>query len=295
MTQSRTQDRSAVVPGMPQVEERARLSRGGSSSAIYGMVARAISARGIEQGVLVDVGCGTGQLCRYLEQKFSRYIGVDAVGYVEMPPEIDFFCHDLDNGEIPLPSATGDVVVAVETIEHLENPRAFVRELVRLVRPAGWLLVTTPNQLSFLSLLTLILKRQFNAFQDSHYPAHLTALLEVDLRRIAGECGLQDVRIEYSRQGRIVLTPWHYPLFLARIFPRLCSDNLLLIGRKPGVHEPRSLGHAVARAALGEGRVPAHSASPCRTLSRHELDVPPSTLQVFHACAERSRWMAIYL
>jgi 2-polyprenyl-3-methyl-5-hydroxy-6-metoxy-1,4-benzoquinol methylase len=131
-----------------------------------------------------------------------------------------------------LPDAAADVVVSVETIEHLENPRAFIRELVRLVKPGGWILITTPNQLSLLSLLTLLFKKRFSAFQDIHYPAHLTALLEIDLLRIGSECGLGELNIAYSHQGRLVLTPWHYPAFLARLFPQALSDNLMLIGRK---------------------------------------------------------------
>ena len=223
-----------IHASMPELETRARLSRGTSSAAIYEMVARAIATRGIHQGVLVDVGCGGGQLWRHLGAKFTKYIGVDAVLYDDLPRETEFHYHDFDSGRVPLANGAGDVVVAVETVEHLENPRAFFRELRRLTRPGGWLIVTTPNQLSWLSLLTLVFKKRFNAFQDVHYPAHLSALLEIDLKRMATECGLQDVNIEYSGQGRIILTRRHYPEFLAKIFPRLCSDNLLVIGRRPG-------------------------------------------------------------
>lgn len=198
------------------------------------MVAQALDKRQIGGGVLVDVGCGAGQLWPFLRQLFARYIGVDVVRYEDFPAEAQFTQVDLDTGNVSLPDETADVVAAVETIEHLENPRAFVRELVRLVKPGGWMIVTTPNQLSLLSLLTLLIKNRFSAFQDVHYPAHLTALLEVDLRRMATECGLSETLIEYSLQGRLPLTPWHYPAFLARLFPRPLSDNLLLIGRKPG-------------------------------------------------------------
>ncbi len=215
-----------------EVEARARQSHGTSDAAIYGMVAKALEERGIAGGTLVDVGCGAGQLRPFVQPGFTRYIGVDVVRYEDFPAEAEFTQVDLDTGRVSLPDASADVVAAVETIEHLENPRAFMRELVRLVRPGGWVVVTTPNQLSLLSLLTLTLKKRFSAFQDVHYPAHLTALLEVDLRRIAGECGLVDCAVVYSREGRIVLTPWHYPKFLARMFPRALSDNVLLIGRK---------------------------------------------------------------
>jgi len=109
-----------------------------------------------------------------------------------------------------------------------------MRELVRLAKTGGWVIVSTPNQLSLLSLLTLIVKHRFSAFQDVHYPAHRTALLEVDLRRISSECGLEDVTIFFSHQGRVALTPWHYPGSLVRYLPRALSDNVLLVGRKPG-------------------------------------------------------------
>jgi 2-polyprenyl-3-methyl-5-hydroxy-6-metoxy-1,4-benzoquinol methylase len=167
-----------------------------------------------------------------VREQFARYVGLDAVRYQDFPADAEFHLVDLDTGRACVPDEFADVVAAVETIEHLENPRAFMRELMRLLKPGGLLIVTTPNQLSLLSLLTLVVKHRFSAFQEAHYPAHLTALLEIDLKRIAAECGLSDARIEYSLQGRLVLTPWHYPRFLARLFPRALSDNLLLVGRK---------------------------------------------------------------
>jgi 2-polyprenyl-3-methyl-5-hydroxy-6-metoxy-1,4-benzoquinol methylase len=179
------------------------------------------------------VGCGTGTLAEWVEQSFRRYIGVDAVRYPELESHREFVQADFDRG-IPLPDGAADVTAAVETIEHLENPRAFMRELVRLTRPGGWVVVTTPNQLSFLSLLCLATKHRHVHFQDVHYPAHLTALIEIDLRRIGAECGLVDVGIEYSRSGRVPLTPMMYPKFFSRLFPRRCSDNVLFVGRRAG-------------------------------------------------------------
>lgn len=215
-----------------EVEARARQSQGASDAAIYRMVAQALQEREKDGGVLVDVGCGSGQLWAHVRQGYARYVGVDAARYDGFPNDAEFHAVDLDKTATPLPDGCADVVASVETIEHLENPRAFMRELVRLAKPGGIIVVTTPNQLSLLSLLTLVIKKRFSAFQDVHYPAHLTALLEVDLRRIAAEAGLREVQIEYSLQGRLVLTPWHYPRFLARIFPRALSDNLLLVGKK---------------------------------------------------------------
>jgi 2-polyprenyl-3-methyl-5-hydroxy-6-metoxy-1,4-benzoquinol methylase len=215
------------------VEARARKSLGISVVSIYRMVVRALEGRHAGGGTLLDVGCGTGNLWPYLRDRFDRYVGADVVRYDGFPGGSEFYPVDLDTGRLPLADASADVVVAVETIEHLENPRAFFRELVRLARPDGWVVVTTPNQLSLLSKLTLVVKNQFNAFQEPCYPAHLTALLEIDLRRMAAECGLTEAAVLYTGHGRIPATPWHYAGFLSRWLPRALSDNVLLIARKP--------------------------------------------------------------
>jgi 2-polyprenyl-3-methyl-5-hydroxy-6-metoxy-1,4-benzoquinol methylase len=213
------------------VEARARASLGSSGDAIYRMVAEAVAARHAGGGTLLDVGCGSGRLWPWLRARFDRYVGVDAVRYDGFPAEGEFHAADLDAQALPV--ADAEVVAAVETIEHLENPRAFVRALVKAAKPGGWVIVTTPNQLSLLSRATLLTRGEHNAFRDASYPAHITALLEIDLRRIAAECGLEEVDVAFSGNGRVAGTGKHYPGWLSRLWPRGLSDNLLLVGRRP--------------------------------------------------------------
>jgi 2-polyprenyl-3-methyl-5-hydroxy-6-metoxy-1,4-benzoquinol methylase len=214
------------------VAERAKQSLGGSSDPVYQMVAKALNQLN-SGGVLVDVGCGSGRLWSFVGDRVDRYLGVDVIRYDGLPEAIEFIPFDLDSGKVSLADGSADLVCAVEVIEHLENPRAFVRELVRLVKPGGFVIVTTPNQLSLLSKLTLILKNQFNAFQEAPglYPAHITALLEIDLIRVFAESGLTNIQINYSNVGRIPFTPWHWPASLG-LRDRTFSDNLLCIGQK---------------------------------------------------------------
>ena len=223
---------SAMTAVDPVVEARARQSLGTSHDAIYRMIQRALEERRISGGRFVDVGCGSGSLWPFVANRFERYSGLDAARYEGFPGNGEFHAVDLDASEWPVPAGSGDVVAAIETIEHLENPWAFVRALATIAAPGGWVAVTTPNQLSALSLITLLAKRRFSAFQDSHFPAHRTALLETDLQRIFGEAGLGDIEVCYSRHGRIPLTPWHYPGVLSAIAPRRLSDNILIIGRR---------------------------------------------------------------
>jgi 2-polyprenyl-3-methyl-5-hydroxy-6-metoxy-1,4-benzoquinol methylase len=219
---------TAIAAG---VDARARQSLGRSDHVMHTMVAELLSARHAS-GVLADVGCGNGDFARVVRGRFRDIMAIDAVHYDGLPADVTFLRADLDSARLPLDDGSMDVAVAVEVIEHLENPRAFVRELVRVTRPGGWVVVTTPNQLSALSLLTLLVKGRFSAFQERDYPAHRTALLEIDLRRIAEECGLENVEVAYSRHGRAPLTARHYPPAVAGLHPRWFSDNLALIGSR---------------------------------------------------------------
>lgn len=225
------EERRVKTPTRPDAVDRAFLSGGTSETAIYEMVADVLRHSGGATGILLDVGCGSGNLYPFVRALLSSYIGVDLVRYDGFPATADWVEANLEL-PLPLPAECADVVVAVETIEHLENPRAFMRELTRLAKSGGRLIVTTPNQLSLLSKMTVILKNRFSAFQDVHYPAHITALLEIDLLRIGSECGLRDLSISYSNSGRIVFTSRHYPRAASRRWQRALSDNVCLCGVK---------------------------------------------------------------
>jgi 2-polyprenyl-3-methyl-5-hydroxy-6-metoxy-1,4-benzoquinol methylase len=218
----------------PTTEERALPSLGVSHVAIYELVARVVAGMGVKGGSLLDVGCGRGQLWPFVATYFVRYAGVDIVRHESFPQERFFTTVDLEKEEIPLPAESHDVVAAVETIEHLENPRRFFRAMTGLIKPGGWLIVTTPNQLNLTSLLFLALKGEFPYFQEAPglYPAHLSALLPIDLSRMAREQGLIEPRIYYTDCGRIPLTTRHWPWPLKG---RWFSDNVLLTARRPPV------------------------------------------------------------
>jgi 2-polyprenyl-3-methyl-5-hydroxy-6-metoxy-1,4-benzoquinol methylase len=231
MTSSRSKHATGT-DSYSDAENRARASGGTSNDAIHDMVLRALRGRGAANGWLVDVGCGTGAFWNSVKGDVQRYTGVDLVDYETN--EFEQLTADLNKDPLPFEDNSVDTVTAIEVIEHVENPRRFMRELARIVKPGGLVAVTTPNQLSALSLGTLVLKGHFNAFQDSSYPAHITALLERDLQRIASESGLIDTTLHYSLQGRIPATPYHFPKWFARSSPRRWSDNMGIVAKKSG-------------------------------------------------------------
>ena len=215
------------------LETRARQTLGASDDAIYAAAADALSRRAA-RGRIVDVGCGAGRLRTFLGDIIDSYAGVDAIRYEGLPHGMAFMRADLNRDPIPVPDQSADVAISIETIEHLENPRAFVREMVRIVKPGGWIVVTTPNQRSLVSLGALLLKGHFSAFGAGNYPAHQTALLDIDLSRIAAENDLSEVAVEFTGVGRMPLSSARYPRLLSRLFRRALSDHVLLIARKRG-------------------------------------------------------------
>jgi SAM-dependent methyltransferase len=220
-----------IMPADTGVLERARQSLGVSADAIYAAVAAGLRARHV-RGAVADIGAGEGRFRAVAADCCTSYVAVDVLRHPGLAGAVPFVAADLDREPIPLAGASVDVAVAIEIIEHLENPRALVRELVRIVRPGGWVAISTPNQLSLLSLASLVVRGQFAAFSDASYPAHRTALLEGDLRRIAAECGLETVSVTYTCRGRVPLTAVHYPAAVARLAPRALSDNVVVLGRR---------------------------------------------------------------
>lgn len=222
-----------------RARERALLSQGISEAPIYRLVAQALVERGLRGGTLVDVGAGAGSLFPWVQKHVERYVGADIVRYDAFPDAAEFVAVDLDSGRLPFEDGSLPLVTCVETIEHVENPRALLRELVRVLAPGGWLFVTTPNQLSLASKLCLVFRDEFLHFQERPglYPAHISALLEVDLRRMASELGLSDVTIAYTGHGRVPFSSRKWPVWFSKNRgkrARLFSDNVLLAARKPG-------------------------------------------------------------
>lgn len=94
-------------------------------------------------GTIVDVGCGA-QPYRSLVPITAKYIGIDSIASKDHfgydVPDTRYFSGDY----WPVPDASADFVLCTETLEHVPDPRQFLREAFRCLAPGGTILLTVP-------------------------------------------------------------------------------------------------------------------------------------------------------
>ncbi len=134
-------------------------------------------------GKILDVGCGLGNLTRYIKAR-DPYLDVYGVDFSKVAVD---FCNEHIPGHYMVddaskllahPPESFDVVISSETIEHLSNPESHMKSLVSLVQPGGSVIISTPN-LDFNG--GTVSKEHFHEFT----PKELQDLME--------ECGLKNI------------------------------------------------------------------------------------------------------
>ena len=206
------------------------MSRGESAEFLHQWVLGVLSELPSQKpsASLRDLGCGTGTFLGALGQGgYTDLMGCDGHEF-KGTSRFKFVKADL-NAKLPFKDAQFAIVTAIEVIEHLENPRHLVREIFRILKPGGLAIITTPNTESITSLLSLGLRGFHSAFSDADYPAHITPVLAVDLRRIFQESLFENIQLKWSDQGRVPGVGWHWQQASRALFRgKRFSDQLLL-------------------------------------------------------------------
>lgn len=109
------------------------------------MIAAAVQER--LRGLILDNGCGLGMYVEHLAPYGGRVVGME----YELQRAVEAHqrsAHILSAaGEnLPFPSNTFDLMLSHEVLEHVQDDRQAVREMVRVLRPGGRLALFVPNR-----------------------------------------------------------------------------------------------------------------------------------------------------
>ena len=104
------------------------------------------------RGTVLDAGAGEGYGTAELAKEATLAIAMDldhrtCAHAMRRYPEVVAITGNLWSW--PLATASVDVVISMQVIEHLWDPSAFFAEAHRCLRPGGLLVVSTPNRLTF--------------------------------------------------------------------------------------------------------------------------------------------------
>jgi len=109
----------------------------------------------------LDVGCGAGLLAEPLARLGAKVTGIDAapelIAAAQAHAAVMGLEIEYDAAPLETIAAQFDLVTALEVIEHVADPAAFVKALAARLVPGGLMILSTPNATGWSKLLTITL------------------------------------------------------------------------------------------------------------------------------------------
>ncbi len=245
----------------------------------FDYAARCVSRLGQSGSLVFDIGAGAGAMRVPIESAGHRYAGFDLVPEA---PEVRRW--DLEE---PLPlNERADVVLMLEVIEHLWNPKKCLDHVSAVLREGGHLVLTTPNPRWSRGRFDLLIRHEMSCFteQDLELNHHVFTSWPHVIGRLLASSGFEvteyvtlESRLEWPNRP---LTP-SYP---ARVVKHLLSR--LIEARDPAA---KGMGYgvvAVKNSAVAGGAGGTRAAPLSASNVRN-----PSDLFLFFEEPELDRWL----
>ena len=155
--------------------------------------------RPLEGRTALDVGCGAGLLAEPLARLGANVTAVDAA-----PELIDVARLHAAGQRLEIDyRATGvehldgqfDLVTALEVIEHVATPQAFIDSLVARLAPGGLLILSTPNRTRWSKLLTITLAEGFGRIPRGTHDYEKFIAPDA-MRALLAKAGMETIDVE---------------------------------------------------------------------------------------------------
>lgn len=97
------------------------------------------------QSIVLDIGCGTkATFLKAIEPKIRKGVGIDFKVPEFSTPILQTFQAHLEE-RLPFPDESFDVVTMLAVLEHIEYEEQILKEIYRILKPSGKLVLTVPS------------------------------------------------------------------------------------------------------------------------------------------------------
>ena len=172
-------------------------------------------------GRVLDLGCGTGHSYRELAPRDTVGVDLDADALAGQERETV----RADMRRLPFGDGSFQSVLSVQSIEHVPDPEAVLREVVRVLEPSGRAVFVTPNRLTFGRPDEIIDPYHYVEYDATQLGALCAPFFAaVDLAGIHGSAAYEElVAAERTVLARLLALD---PLRLRRLAPRRLRQRL---------------------------------------------------------------------
>jgi ubiquinone/menaquinone biosynthesis C-methylase UbiE len=147
--------------------------------------------------VVADIGCGSGETVDWVAERSKFVHGFDisekmvAIARASVKAKnVSFQVSDCN--PIPLPDASADRVMCLGVLDYVVDPTAFCRELSRVSKPGGLVIVTAPKSPSLFEFLRWSTKFRSGI---SGMPPIVSVLNRSEMEDMLRKCSLQTVKL----------------------------------------------------------------------------------------------------
>ena len=162
-------------------------------------------------GNYLDIGAGHGELIRLVTREFAvTATACDYTSSLMRMPGMMVDVVNLNTDSLPYADAAFDLVTCTEVIEHIEHYRHTFREIFRILKPGGTLVVTTPNVLNLRSRIRYLLFGFFSLFGPLHLResqryltgGHINPVSYFYVAHALSDAGFTDISVSIDKRQR---------------------------------------------------------------------------------------------
>lgn len=200
----RARELSAVIPQQDVLQESGVQPRQVALPGVHDAARRLLSR--VPRGELLDLAAGEGAMSQWAQENGFDVTAAEIDRSQFVACGIPCLTVDL-NQPLPMQDESFDVVTALEIIEHLENHYQFVREIARVLRPGGHVILSTPNEHNLQNRWNYFLTGFYGDSRhviDEHDPEmplrHINMIPPSQLELVWRRAGLELVDIDISKR-----------------------------------------------------------------------------------------------